>query len=326
MLSVRRIGYGVNVLRFYGVWGVGSAQAVRGVVRAVVCIVVCSVARVVAVGALGAALSGLLSTSAAAQPVEAGSASHVPRGAPNVTMGAPLGWRSEFGVGAIVNPKFVGSDDYNVTPIPYFDFRYVDEKGTRFFANVPRGLGGFVYRSDPSASGGFFNVGLGVAPGFSVRDDSIEGLDEVGMATEARLYLELGARRWAASATLAQDVGSGHEGAYLDLSVNRRGRLMGGRGFYAVGPVLRFGDSVYKDSLFGVSAEDALRTGLPAYSAEAGVERIGLQGLASVPVGQSKWRFTTILRWSQLIDNAADSPVVVDETQLFLLTSLTRNF
>ncbi|WP_051403900.1 MipA/OmpV family protein [Congregibacter litoralis] len=241
-------------------------------------------------------------------------------------MGLPLGWRSEFGAGLIVNPKFAGSDEYNVTPIPYFDFRYVDEAGTKYFANVPQGLGGFLYRSGSQASGNSFKVGASIAPGFNVRDDSIDGLDEVGVSTEARLFVEVARGRWSGNATFAQDVGSGHEGAYLDLSVNRRGRLMNGRGFYAVGPVLRFGDSVYKDSLFGITPEESIETGLPEYSAEAGVERLGLQALVSLPVGKSKWRFTTIVRGSQLIDNAADSPIVVDETQFFLLTSLTRNF
>lgn len=237
-----------------------------------------------------------------------------------------MGWRSEFGAGVIVNPKFAGSDEYSVTPIPFFDFRYVDEKGTRLFANVPQGLGGFVYRSGTRASGNAFRVGLALAPGFNVRDDSIEGLDEVSLATEARLYLEFDFGRWAGNATVAQDIGSGHEGAYLDLSLNRRGRLMGGRGFYAVGPVLRLGDSIYKNALFGVSDEDSISSGLPAYSADTGIERVGLQGLLSLPVGQSKWRFTTILRGSRLTDSAADSPVVVDETQIFFLTSLTRKF
>ena len=137
---------------------------------------------------------------------------------------------------------------------------------------------------------------------------------------------EEGGRRWVANATFAQDIGSGHEGAYLDLTLARRGRVGSGSGFYAVGPVLRIGDSTYKDALFGVTPEDSIETGLPAYDADTGVERLGLQGLLSVPVTGSKWRFTALLRASQLIDNAADSPIVVDETQLFFLTALTRSF
>ncbi len=247
-------------------------------------------------------------------------------GVPSAAAGARPGWRNQFGVGVIANPKFVGSDEYNVTPIPYFDLRYFDAKGARYFANVPQGIGGYLYRSLNPAEGSFLRIGAALAPGFNVRDDSIDGLEEVGVATEARLYLETGGRNWAATATLAQDVGSGHEGAYLDLSVALRGRFKDPRGFYAVGPVLRFGDKHYKDSLFGVTPQDSIDTGLPAYTADAGVERLGLQGLVSVPLGRSKWRVTGLLRASQLIDNAADSPIIVDETQFFFLTAITRSF
>jgi MipA family protein len=53
---------------------------------------------------------------------------------------------------------------------------------------------------------------------------------------------------------------------------------------------------------------------------------LGLQGLVSLPVGQSKWRFTTLFRASRLLNDAADSPIVVDETQLFFLAAVTRSF
>ncbi|MEM9314611.1 MAG: MipA/OmpV family protein [Pseudomonadota bacterium] len=247
-------------------------------------------------------------------------------GVPSAAAGAQPGWRNQFGLGVIANPKFVGSDEYNVRPIPYVDLRYFDAKGARYFANVPQGLGGYFYRNLDPAKGSFLRVGAALAPGFNVRDDSIDGLDEVGVATEERVYLETGGRNWVATATLAQDVGSGHEGAYLDLGLALRGRFRDPRGFYAVGPVLRVGDKHYKDSLFGVTPQDSDETGLPAYTADAGVERLGLQGLVSMPLGQSKWRVTGLLRASQLIDNAADSPIIVDETQLFFLTALTRSF
>lgn len=247
-------------------------------------------------------------------------------GLPSAAGVRQAGWRNQWGLGFIANPKFVGSDEYNTRVIPYLDLRYFDERGTRFFANVPQGIGGYAWRGRDRESGRFHNVGVAVAPGFNVRDDSIEGLDEVGVSTEARLLLEAGGRSWVASASLAPDIGSGHEGAYLDLTLARRGRLGPPSGFYAIGPVLRFGDSTYKDALFGVSPEDAIETGLPAYDADAGVERLGLQGLASLPIRGSKWRFTALLRASRLIDNAADSPIVVDKTQYFFITALTRAF
>lgn len=247
-------------------------------------------------------------------------------GVPSAAGMAQSGWRNQWGIGVIANPKFVGSGDYNVTPIPYVDFRYFDDKGTKYFANVPQGLGGYFYRSRDRRAGSFFSVGAAIAPGFNVRDDSIPGLEEVGVSAEARVYMEGGGNRWVASATLAQDIGSGHEGAYLDLSLALRGGLGQSSGFYAVGPVLRMGDDTYKESLFSINASDSAASGLPEFSADAGVERVGLQGLVSLPVGQTRWRVTSILRASSLIDDAADSPVVQDETQLFFLTAFTRSF
>ncbi|MDP5069605.1 MAG: MipA/OmpV family protein [Congregibacter sp.] len=250
--------------------------------------------------------------------------------APLAVARGKLGWQTQLGIGLIVNPESVGGEDYNATPIPFFDFRYLDERGTKYFANVPQGLGGFFYRSRNSQNSTFLNIGAGIAPGFNVRDDSIPGVDEIGISTEARLYLEAGGEKWSANAALAQDVGSGHEGAYLDLSLARRGSL-GQRGFYLVGPVLRLGDDTYKAAFFNVDAPQNTNAGLadaqlPSYSADGGLERIGVQGLLSLPLGQSRWRWTSILRASQLMGDAADSPIVTDETQFFFLTSVTRSF
>jgi outer membrane protein len=247
-------------------------------------------------------------------------------GVPSAIGVAQNGWRNQWGIGVIANPTFVGSEDYNIRPIPYVDFRYMDHKGTKFFANVPQGVGGFIYRQRDQQTGRFINVGAAVAPGFNVRDDSISGLDEIGISAEARVLLEAGGRGWAAAAVIAQDIGSGHEGAYIDLSINRRGRLGEGSGFYAFGPSLRVGDNTYKESFFNVSAAESTASGLAEYDAGAGAERLGLQGLVSLPMGKSKWRFTSILRVSTLLDAAADSPIIEDKMQFFFLTAFTRPF
>lgn len=276
----------------------------------------------------------LITTGAGAQSQAPDRNSQVPpestlgaaRGAPAQAALAPTGWQAELGVGVIVNPESVGGDEYNFIPLPYFDFRYLDEKGTRFFANIPQGIGGYLYRDRNFETGRYLNLSAALAPGFNIRSDDIPGLAEVDIATEARLSLETGGRAWTANATFAKDIGSGHEGMYLDLSAARRGAVGTRGGFYALGPVLRLGDKDYKDSLFAVTAAESAVSGLPEYSAGGGVERLGLQGLLSLPIGESRWRWTAIARAARLIDNAADSPVVADKTQLFLLMSVTRRF
>ncbi|MEM0954606.1 MAG: MipA/OmpV family protein [Pseudomonadota bacterium] len=242
-------------------------------------------------------------------------------------VGAPQpGWRSQWGIGVIANPKFAGADNYNITPIPYLDFRYMDQKGTKYFANIPQGIGGFFYRQRNLQTGGFVNIGASIAPGFTVRDDTFEQLDEVGISTEARIYAEAGGRNWVGAVTLAQDVGSGHEGAYIDLSLQQRGRLGDTTGFYAWGPVLRLGDDTYKEAFFNIPDDVAAEVGIDPYDADAGVERVGLQALISMPIGSSKWRVTSLARVASLIDDASDSPIVEEDIQYFFLAAFTRPF
>ena len=247
-------------------------------------------------------------------------------GLPSAVGATQSGWRNQWGLGFITNPKFVGSEDYNIRPIPYLDFRYIDKKGTKYFANVPQGIGGFFYRQRDVKQASFINIGASIAPGFNVRDDSIIGRDETGISAEARVLLEAGRRGWVAAALIAQDLGSGHEGAYLDLSINRRGRLGKTSGFYAFGPNLRIGDNTYKESFFNVSSAESTATGIAQYDADAGIERIGLQGLTSLPIGKSHWRFTSLIRVSTLLDEAADSPIIENKLQFFFLTAFTRPF
>jgi outer membrane scaffolding protein for murein synthesis (MipA/OmpV family) len=235
----------------------------------------------------------------------------------------PTGWSTELGVGAIVNPEYQGSGDYQIRPIPVVDVRWRDARGTRLFANVPRGVGGYLWRSsgDPLRRTA---VGLAIAPGFATRDDEIDGLEEIDIATEARAYLEYGRGGWAADVTLAADLGTGHEGAYADVSLQRRGRI-GSGGFWSLGPSLRIADADYNGAQYGVSPAESVRSGLAPFDADAGLEQVSLVGVVGLPVGE-RWRWTTVARLGRIVGDRADSPVVEQETQAFVLTALTRTF
>lgn len=238
--------------------------------------------------------------------------------------GPPPGWTTQLGVGVIANPEFQGSEDYQLIPIPYVDVRYRDEKGDLLFANVPQGIGGWIHR-DRRANGRRFDVGLALAPGFATRDDEIPGLEEIDVSTEARLYLSGGTLAWNASLTLAQDLGTGHEGAWIDLAIARRGRL-GRAGFWSFGPTLRFADDDFSAAQYGVSPAESLASGLPAHDAGQGLVSAGVQGLVSRPIGRSKWRWTGILSVNGLTGDRGDSPIVERRTQAFALMAVTRAF
>lgn len=230
--------------------------------------------------------------------------------------GPPQGWLKEFGLGAIVNPKRPGSDSYQFRPIPIFDFRYLDERGVRHFANVPQGLGTYLYR-------GQSKIGVALAPGFGTRDDA-PGLEEIGIATEARLFWERDQGPWRLSATAAADLGTGHEGAYLDLGVARRGRL-GPQGFWSLGPSLRLVDAAYARAQYGIRPEEAGPSGFAAFDAGSGLEQVAISAVVRKPLA-GKWSWTAVARLAYLTGDRADSPLVDTPVQGFLLLGITRPF
>jgi outer membrane protein len=224
--------------------------------------------------------------------------------------GPPQGWLKEFGLGAIVNPKRPGSDRYQFRPIPIFDFRYLDERGVRHFANVPQGLGTYLYR-------GQSKIGVALAPGFGTRDDA-PGLEEIGIATEARLFWERDQGPWRLSATAAADLGTGHEGAYLDLGVSRRGRL-GPQGFWSLV------DAAYARAQYGIRPEEAGPSGFAAFDAGSGLEQVAISAVVRKPLA-GKWSWTAVARLAYLTGDRADSPLVDTPVQGFLLLGITTPF
>lgn len=234
------------------------------------------------------------------------------------------GWQTDLGVGLIINPEFQGSEDYRALPVPYFDFRYVDQQGTKHFLNVPQGLGTYLIR-DRTDSGNRFALSAALGPGFQNRDtDQFQGLDTFGIGIEARLGAEYDIGRWSLQGGLAQAIASGHEGLYGNLTANYRFVL--GRGAFAgIGPSLRWGNSRYMSALYGISAQESAASGLARFDASSGVESAALQGIVSLPVGR-QWRLTSVARFGRLVGDAGDSSLTQEANQFFLVTALTRRF
>ena len=230
--------------------------------------------------------------------------------------GLPQGWQREFGLGAILNPERPGGDSYQFRPSPLFGFRYLDERGVRHFANVPQGLGPYLYR-------GQSKLGVALAPGFGTRD-AAPGLEEIGIATEARLFWEQDRGPWRMSATAAADLGTGHEGAYLDLSLARRGRL-GPRGFWSLGPSLRLVDAAYARAQYGIRPGEAAPSGFPVFDAGSGLEQVAMSAVLRKPLA-GQWSWTAVARVAYLTGDRADSPLVDSPAQGFLLLGITRPF
>ena len=234
------------------------------------------------------------------------------------------GWQTDLGLGLIINPEYQGGEDYRALPVPYFDVRYVDERGTKTFFNVPQGFGTYFLR-ERLDNGNRFALSAAIGPGFQNRDtDEFTGLDTFGIGLEARLGAEFDSGPWSLQAGLAQAVASGHEGFYGNLSASYRFVL--GRGAFAgIGPSIRFGNATYMSALYGVTPGESVTSGLGSFDAGAGLESVAMQGIISIPIGQ-KWRLTGVARAGELVGDAGDSSLTAEPTQFFIVTALTRRF
>lgn len=222
--------------------------------------------------------------------------------------------RMKLGAGAAVIPRFQGSDEYRVQPVPLIDF----QKG-RFFARTGDGIGLNIYQTPG------FTVGAGVnwMTGYRSKDVP-DGIGKLSNALGGKLFV---------STRLAD--------AVLTLSVTQamtkseRGLLANARVSYpySVTERLKVIPSVsvnwvnakYMDSYFGVSAGQSAASGLGQYSPSAGFKDASLRLGASYDLNK-KWSVTGAVGVSRLLGDAADSPLVQRKTQLQSVIGVVYTF
>jgi outer membrane scaffolding protein for murein synthesis (MipA/OmpV family) len=230
--------------------------------------------------------------------------------------------RNFLAIGAAAAPDYLGSADYEAVPLILGN---VALGPTRLELE---GLGARLDVSDLLLDGGRFDFGpaLRYQPG---RDDvenrAVSRLPDVDDAIELGGFLRFGGPLGIYTADegfirldVLADVADGHGGVIGTLS-----------GEYTVRPVPRLGLSGlvstsvvsddYAGAFFSVSDRGAAASGLDAFDAEGGFRDVSGAVIATWSFTRS-WGVVGIARVSQLVGDAADSPVVDDEgdaTQLF---------
>jgi outer membrane scaffolding protein for murein synthesis (MipA/OmpV family) len=225
----------------------------------------------------------------------------------------------------VVLPKYEGSDHYEVIPIPYVLPTFAGG-GPDFFSRIDaKDLDDVRYKlidRDGFVAGPLVGWNLG-------RDDRdgplLRGLGDVDGGFVGGAF-----------------VGYHFGPVLLDVSFHN---TFGGDGGYLV----RFGaeverpirdhvtltarvgtnyaDGEYMQNYFGVSAAQSLNSvaGLPAFDADAGFKDVfGEVGLKAEL--NARWSAQAMVRYSRLIGDAADSPVVESENQFIGLFGLSYKF
>ena len=219
-------------------------------------------------------------------------------------------WRFAVGGGIGAGPNFQGSDKYRLRALPFAVASY-----GRFFVGFG-GLGVRLYRDAG------WSFGALVAAGQGRREDvdqRLAGLGDVDRTVNLGLYGVNFTSGFATRAVVYTDIGGEGHGTLARLDVLRRFRVDERLAFFA-GPGLTWASRQYNQTFFGVTEEQAARSGFPESHPGSGVNSLRLTGGTSYRLAPN-WRLIGSVSASRLSGDAGTSPIVETRAQYLAFVS-----
>lgn len=244
-------------------------------------------------------------------------------------------WEFEIGAGVGFGSKYEGADETEVMFLPVLGITWKDT----VYLTAEDGLGAVVYDDNNFTVNVSFNYEWG-------RDESdssdLEGLGDVDGAPTANLSLEYEIGPVTPFIELTRHLGGTDSleasfGVETMIPVNV---LMGQGSASSVaesdnegaeGPAILAGfsatwaDDRYMRNYFGINSTQSARSGLSQFNAKSGFKAVGAELGFVYPVLEN-WSIQTMVEYSQLIGDAADSPVSRENSVFFVGTSVSYRF
>lgn len=228
--------------------------------------------------------------------------------APQGPAGDKKDWDIRLGAGALYQPDYEGSDDYEVAPLPLVMISYKD---LVFLRGPSLGVNAFTWQGPRPTD----KLQLGPLVRYqSGRDqddnDDLRGMGDIDSGAELGAFLNYSAGPWSAGMTVFQDISGAHDGLTAKFAGGYR---------HSFGPKLRaraelsttWANDDYTESFFGVSALQSQRSGMRRFQAEGGIKDVGLTLDLDYSLTEN-WGLTGRLGYKRLLGDAADSPLVED--------------
>jgi MipA family protein len=226
-------------------------------------------------------------------------------------------WEVTVGGGAAVAPKYEGSKDLEVSPVPFLSVVY----GERFFIGTDKGLGAKIWSSDD------FNLAVAAnyAGGRKRKDGPLlRALDEIDTGVSLNVSASYTVFQFLSfSAGLTRDFGAG-DGLQAQFGVDAVLPVSDKLSFTA-GASTTWADDQYMKTYFGISTAASLRSGLRAFHADAGFKRVDFN-IGAAYLISDRWTLTGQVGVGLLLGDAADSPIVEKDTQPFGVVGLGYRF
>lgn len=224
----------------------------------------------------------------------------------DLTMSESAGVKTSiFGLGAGYVPDYEGSNEYKVVPLLQAHVNWRQGYFLSFLGNTLKA------NLIPSQ-----NWHLGPLLRYrmerdDVEDDEVDEMKKVDAAVETGLFGGYSGEHWLTSVSVAKDVADGHDGVVGELGLGYKIPFQT-RGQMTLFASTTYADSDYMRTYFGVDAEDAARSGLSIYDADSGFKDASA-GITWQYNFNRNWGMLALARYTRLLEDAKDSPVVDDE-------------
>jgi outer membrane scaffolding protein for murein synthesis (MipA/OmpV family) len=219
------------------------------------------------------------------------------------------------GLGVGVVPDYEGSADYEPVPLPFARMDYRE-----FFGELRPAMGALQLRGNavPSTS---FRAGPLIEyrrERDHVSNNRVDDLKKIDAAVElgafAGYVLHNGVRKGTAAGINIQgaaDVSGTYDGFLIQLGTDYTTPV---NEDWQISARLSstFADSNYMSTYFGIDRNNANRSGLNQFDADAGFKDVGLNLGADYSFAKN-WSLGTSIGYTRLIGDAADSPITDDE-------------
>lgn len=213
-------------------------------------------------------------------------------------------WHVVLGGGAIIVPKYEGSDEFKVMPVPFVTATFLDVVTIN-----PSGASIAVYEQGPFE----LSARLGYEMGRKEDDaDRLRGLGDIDMGGKAgvKAAVKFGPAEIFAQVDKTIGGSDGLQGEVgIEVSRPLTESLIVGASASAV-----FADENYMQAYFGVTPEQSARSGLARYDAGAGLKRADFS-ISATYMLDANWMVRGEAGVGILLGDAADSPIVVDKVQ-----------
>ena len=209
--------------------------------------------------------------------------------------------RVRIGLGAQLQPEFIGADGSRVAPLVHINFA----RGTNEFRfAAPDDSPGIAVVSKDG-----FSFGPAANIQWSRRNSDVGApVGDVPTTFEAGAFAQYEARdSFRLRAELLKGI-NGHDGVLGSIGADKIWRD-GDRYVLSIGPGILFSDARYQRAYFGVSPAASLASGLPTYRPGSGVYAVAVASGLSHQIN-SRWGLFGFARYERLVGEAAKSPIV----------------